>query len=83
MLAVMPRPAEAGAGSVCVDLEPLYTAEQVADHLQRDVTTIRRTFADRPGVIVLGRPEGRRKRSYTTIRIPLSVLKAYIAEHQR
>ena len=83
VLAVMPRPAEAGAGSVGVDLEPLYSPEQVAEYLQRDVTTIRRTFADRPGVVVLGRPEGRKKRSYTTLRIPLSVLKAYVAEHAR
>jgi len=70
-----------GPSEASVPLEPLFTPQQVADHLQLDVSTVRRLFADRPGVVAIGRPASRRgQRSYTSIRIGLSVLRDFLAE---
>ena len=72
----------AGTGGVPAEvsspicLEPVYTPQQVAAWLQMDESSVRRQFIDRPGVIVLGRDKrSGGKRSYTTLRIPLSVLR--------
>jgi hypothetical protein len=84
LAAVQPRNS-ADAGSVPgVDLEPLYSPEQIAAYLGIDVTSVRRRFVDIKGVIVMGRAEAHgAKRSYTTIRIPRSVLEKFIEQHKR
>lgn len=72
-----PSPALALGG-----LEPLYTAAEVAGYLKLDETTIRRLFLDRPDVVKIGRTEARGKRSYVTLRIPLSAVQKFIREHR-
>jgi hypothetical protein len=64
--------------------DPLLSAQEVADYLRIDVTTTRRLFADQAGVIQLGRPQARGgRRRYCTLRIPLSVLRAFIQERKK
>lgn len=86
------RPAnDAGAGSVSElstgglpNLEPMFTAQEVADYLKLDVTTTRRLFLDRSDVVKIGRQTARGgKRSYVTIRIPLSAVQRFIRERSR
>ncbi len=82
---------EAGTGSVpelagagLETLEPLYDPSQVAAYLGLDVSTVRRLFIDRPGVVKLGRTEGNgEKRQYCGLRIPLSVLRRFLEERSR
>lgn len=64
-------------------LEPLFEPAQVAAYLSLDVSTVRRLFIDRPGVVRIGRTEARSKRSYVTIRVPLSVLRRFVQERSR
>jgi hypothetical protein len=45
--------------------------------------TIRPLFANRPGVLKIVRPESRRKRVYSTLRIPASVAERVHAELTR
>ena len=72
------------SASALPGLEPLFSPQQVAEYLQLDVTTVRRLFLDRPDVLRIGRSEARgAKRSYTTIRIPLSAVKIFIRERSR
>ncbi len=84
MGAVLPLPS-AGARSVCEHgLEPFFTAREVANYLGIDESTARRIFLDYPGVLKLGRTcAGDGRRSYVTIRVPLSVLKQFIEERSR
>jgi len=42
----------------------------LAELWQLSEGSIRRLFQDEPGVFTLGNPNPRRKRSYTTLRIP-------------
>jgi hypothetical protein len=73
-----------GATQDGIQEEPLYTSQQVADYLQFDVTTVRRLFIDRADVVKTGHPKARGgRRSYVTLRIPLSALRAFIAERKR
>lgn len=66
------------------ELEPLFTAQQVGEYLHIDASTVRRIFLDRAGVLKLGRAEaGDGKRQYCSIRIPLSVMRAFIRERVR
>jgi hypothetical protein len=79
------RVTNVGAGSVSAlpGLEPLYTASEVAGYLKLDETTVRRLFLDRPDVVKLGRAEARSKRSYVTLRIPLSAVQRFVRERTR
>ncbi len=63
-------------------LEPILTPQQVAEYLHLDVSTVRRLFLDRPDVVRIGRTEARKKRSYVTLRIPLSALRRFMEEHR-
>jgi hypothetical protein len=85
MIGEQARGTIAGAESVSVlpGLEPLYTAAEVAGYLKLDETTVRRLFLDRPDVVKLGRTEARAKRSYVTLRIPLSAVQKFIRERSR
>jgi hypothetical protein len=51
-----------------------YAVEQVADMWNISRDTIRRLFAAEPGVLKIVRPGNRYKRTYSTLRIPESVL---------
>lgn len=79
-----PEVCPATSVSALPGLEPLFTPQQVAEHLSIDVTTVRRLFLDRPDVLKLGRPEARgAKRQYCTLRIPLSVIQKFLRERSR
>jgi hypothetical protein len=54
--------------------EPHYTVAQVAEMWNLSEDAVRRLFRQEPGVLVFGDPNPRRKRRYTTLRIPQSVL---------
>jgi len=55
--------------------EEFRTVAQVAEMLGVSKDTVRRLFADEPGIIDLGRRETtRHKRRYRVLRIPASVL---------
>jgi len=58
-----------------------YSVQQVAEEWGVDAETVRRTFIDEDGVLILGDQERRDgKRAYLTIRIPESVLKRVYSE---
>jgi hypothetical protein len=87
MSAAFAHPIPVGGGSVSAPtlalegLEPLYEPAQVAEYLKLDVTTVRRLFIDRPGVVKIGRTAARGgRRSYVTLRIPLSELRRFLEE---
>ncbi|MEK7753460.1 MAG: helix-turn-helix domain-containing protein [Acidobacteriota bacterium] len=65
-------------------MEPIYTPQEVAAWLKVDESTVRRLFIDRPDVLKLGRAVARgKRRSYLTLRIPLSVVERFIREHSK
>jgi hypothetical protein len=82
---------DAGAGSVSPlegvglsGLEPLFDPFEVAQYLKLDVSTVRRLFLDRPDVVKIGRRSARAgRRSYVTLRIPLSAVRAFLLERSR
>lgn len=51
----------------------VYTPRELSDLWKLSENSIRRLFQDEPGVFTLGNPNPRRKRGYTTIRIPEDV----------
>jgi NADPH-dependent ferric siderophore reductase len=53
--------------------ESVFTPEELAERTKLHASTIRKLFADQPGVIRLGRPASRGHRRYYTIRVPKSV----------
>jgi hypothetical protein len=55
-------------------LEKHYSPEAVSSMWGLSPRTVRRLFANEPGIIELGQPDSMRKRRYLTIRIPESVL---------
>lgn len=62
----------------------LYTPEEIAETWKVDVSTVRRTFADVPGVLKLGRMESTNTaRRYLRLRIPHAVLERIYAEMAR
>jgi hypothetical protein len=61
-------------------LERHYTTVEVAKLWQVSPDTVRSLFRDIPGVLKITRPETRFKRSYTSFRIPESVLQAVHAK---
>jgi hypothetical protein len=54
--------------------EPVFTCEELGTANKLHSSTIRKIFVDEPGVIRLGRPGGRGRRQYFTLRIPASVV---------
>ena len=84
------RPNTAGAegvpailGKSLGDLEPLFAPSEVAEYLKMDPTTVRRLFLGRDDVVKLGRTRGRGgRRSYVTLRIPLSAVRKFLAENR-
>lgn len=57
--------------------EDLLTVREVAKRLKLHEDTVRRLFADEPGVVVICFPR-RGRRTYRTIRIPQAVLRRVI-----
>jgi hypothetical protein len=55
-------------------MEKHYSPEEIALMWSISTKTVRRLFANEPGIIELGRAESMRKRRYLTIRVPESVL---------
>lgn len=55
-------------------LEKHYSPEDVSMMWNLSSRTVRRLFANEPGIIELGQSDSMRKRRYLTIRIPESVL---------
>jgi len=51
-----------------------YTIEEIAKMLSLSRDTVHRMFRDEEGVLKIQRPGTRYKRTYTTLRIPESVL---------
>jgi hypothetical protein len=54
--------------------EKHYTATEIADQWGVSADLVRSVFRDEPGVLRIDRPGTRAKRSYSTLRIPESVL---------
>jgi hypothetical protein len=61
-------------------LERHYTTAEVAKLWQVSQDTVRNIFRDVPGVVKIARPETRSKRTYTSFRIPQSVLETVHAK---
>jgi hypothetical protein len=61
-------------------MEHHYTVAEIAAMWNLSKDAIRRMFQNEPGVLILGDRSSRRKRRYTTLRIPQSVLERV---HQR
>jgi hypothetical protein len=55
-------------------LEPHFSIKEIAKIWGLCENSVRDLFKDEPGVIRIQRPKSRFKRSYTTLRIPRSVL---------
>jgi len=54
--------------------EPHYAVAEIAEIWNLSSDAVRKLFQDEPGVLVLGGSAAPRKRRYTTLRIPESVL---------
>ena len=79
-----PRRNTADAGGVPVDpLARMLTPAELAAAWQLSEQTIRRLFQDRAGVLKLSNPSGRRKREYTTLRIPEAIAVAVFQDRSR
>ena len=63
-----------------VALERHFTVPEIARRWGMSEKSVRRFFADEPGVLKWGSPETRKKRRYCNLRIPESVM---IRVHQR
>jgi hypothetical protein len=51
----------------------VYSVSELARAWQLSESSIRKLFQDQDGVFTLGNPNPRRKRAYTTLRIPEAV----------
>jgi hypothetical protein len=51
----------------------IYTPRELAQLWQLSENSIRRLFQDEPGIFTLGESNPRKKRGYTTLRIPEAV----------
>jgi hypothetical protein len=60
-------------GAVPSPFGRIYTPRELAQLWQLSENSIRRLFQDEPGVFVLGESNPRKKRGYTTLRIPEQV----------
>lgn len=63
-------------------LDEYLTTAEVAAILRISTDTVIRRFENLPGVLDLGSEETMRKRRYRTLRIPMSAVKRFIAEHR-
>jgi hypothetical protein len=63
--------------------EKHYSVNDLAAIWGLDPDTIRPLFKNRLGVLKIARPETRRKRGYTTLRIPASIAEKVHAELSR
>jgi hypothetical protein len=52
-----------------------FTPAELAEAWNLSVETIRAIFRDEPGVLKIGKPAGRYRRTYITLRIPEEVAK--------
>ncbi len=75
-----PHGAEGSSVSV---LEKLLTPAEIAEAWSLDVSTVRRLFIDEPGVMKIAGTGRRGTRSYTTLRIPLSIAEKFRRERSR
>lgn len=66
-----------------VELERHYTPAEVAQQWGVSVDTVRRIFANAPGVLKIGHAESRHKGKYVTLRVPERILRAYHARLSR
>lgn len=63
--------------------EKHYSPNQLAKLWNVSVDTVRRVFADEPGVVVIERPgKGKNSRPYRTLRIPASVALRVYQNHK-
>ena len=58
----------------CPALERHFSVQEVAEMWNLCENSIRAIFKSEPGVVLIERPRSRWKRSYSTLRIPQSVL---------
>jgi len=56
-----------------IAVERHFTPQELADLWHVDSNTIRRLFADEPGVLIFGGDETRSRRRYKSMRIPQSI----------
>jgi hypothetical protein len=61
-------------------LEKHYTAKEVAKLWNLSEDTIRELFRETPGVLKIGQPARRFKRTYVSVRIPESIVQKRHAE---
>jgi len=64
-----------------LEIEKHFTVAEVAALLEVSDDTVRRIFSSEPGALKLSRPNGF-KRKYATLRIPESVLQAFLTKSQ-
>lgn len=69
-----PDDVEAAPHMECSFAERHYTVAEIAAMWNLSKDAVRRMFQNEPGVLVLGDRSSGRKRRYTTLRIPQSVL---------
>jgi hypothetical protein len=55
-------------------LEPHFSIQEIAESWNLSPSAVREIFRSEPGVVRMGRPRSRFRRSYTTLRVPRSVL---------
>jgi hypothetical protein len=67
------KPVQSITGSA-LGLERHYSVAEIAEMWALSEKTVRRMFEEEDGVLQWGTPETRRKRGYTTLRVPESVL---------
>jgi hypothetical protein len=70
-----PQSATPSSGSSVVSIERHYSLAEIAELWKLSADCVRKIFENEPGVLVIGNEQPRRgKRSYTTLRIPQTVL---------
>lgn len=57
-----------------IALERHYTVAEISELWHLDAKTVRKLFAQEPGVLWISSEEGRYKRAYRSLRIPESVM---------
>lgn len=62
-------------------MEQHFTTAEIAEKWNVNLVTVIRMFRDQPGVLRLGAPNSRRRRTRSELRIPRSVVDRVYAEH--
>ena len=65
-----------------MQISEFLTPSEIAKILKISTDGVIRKFADRPGVVDLGREETRFKRRYRVLRIPREALEKFIIENR-